>query len=277
MKKIIFSLAAFLPLLVFSQKDFEGIVTYKGFERGANNQFEGKFFLSKGRIKVKSIHGDSTGKPENAQTIIYNFKSGIQYTLQDEEESFYVDSIDNSSFDESDFGFKATSLTENILGYSCRAYTIISDVESFMSEISGRCWFSDSLKFIIPAKYRGRSSMQTLPDGNMLFLKSIITLRRHPEDDKYKIDSVYVIAQKIERMLLNDSEFLPPAGYTKIAIDVIENTPYLDSLLVDSTSAKELMVDEKIKVQPKKPPPAKSFSPSKSPAKKEKETKPVKG
>ena len=269
-------LVAFFPLLGFSQKDFEGIVTYKGIEYNRKNTFEAKFFVSKGKVKVKTIHSNPEESGDR-DFVIYDFIGGLEYYIDEKDKSFSVHSMDRLSFDEIRFIFKYTSLARNILGHPCRAYTIKPEVKLIMSGLQVTSWYSDSLRFTVPAKYRGIGSFASLPDGNMLFLKVIIHEKRDSDDDKIEMDSTIVDAVKIEKMSVNESEFMPPADYTRIEIEEMEESTYPDSLLVDSSSVKKLTVEEIKKEQPKKSPPAKTSTPPKSPAKEEKETKPVKG
>jgi len=276
MKKIVFIMAAWLPVLGFSQKDFEGIITYNGFKSAPKNNFHIKIYLSKGNIKAK-IFDKEIVEPGDQKIHIYNFNTGIHYLIDDENKRFARDSMNKPSVEDFKTTIKDTSLFENILGYPCRAYTIIPVSEIF-DNWTNIMWFSDSLKFIVPEEYRGKRSIETLPDGNMLLLKSIVVIgldRGH--DPINKIDSFYIVADKIEKLALNESEFLPPAGYTLTTMAEMEEV-YQDSIQSDSTSnAKELTLTEIKKEQPKTPTPVKSSKPLKSAPKKEKETKPVKG
>lgn len=276
MKNLILVLVAFFPLLALSQKDFEGIITYKGIENNPKNTFEAKFFVSKGKIKVKTIHSNPEESGDR-DFVIYDFIGGLEYYIDEKDKSFSVHSMGRLSPDEMWAIMKDASLTQKILGYRCSGYTIKPDEASLRRALRVSCWYSDSLKFTIPVKYRGTGSFASLPDGNMLFLKFIVHKKSETGDDKIETDSTFVEAIKIENMSLNESEFMPPADYTRIAIEEMEESTYPDTLLVDSSSVKELTVEEIKKEQPKKPPPPKSSTPSKSPAKKEKETKPVKG
>ena len=140
--------------------------------------------------------------------------------MRDDEKTMSADSLDKSSFEDSKSILKPTSLTEKILGFPCKAYTVMPDPElEFPGNISTLVWYSDSLRFIIPLKYRNKRSIETLPDGNMLFFKMEAFMSFNDDDNKddiikSKIDSFFLMVEKIERVTLKDSEFLPPAGYT---------------------------------------------------------------
>ena len=67
-----------------------------------------------------------------------------------------------------------------------------------------------------------------------------------------------------------DSEFLPPAGFSFSAYERLMSR---DSVKVRELTLTELKQEEEIKPPPPPPPP----KPIKSPAKKTKQTKPVKG
>jgi hypothetical protein len=271
MKKAIFIFLAFLPLLVFSQKEFEGIVTYKGFQSTEKKSFDFKLYLSKGKIKAK-MAGNETAEEYSEQIHIYDFNTGIHYIIDDKAKTFAIDSLHKKTSEDFRTRVKDTSLPENILGYSCKGYNITPISASYLDDWNGISWFSDSLKFIVPVKYRGKRSMSTLADGNMLMLKSIMSFNHDEAEDEG--DSLFIVADKIEKIKLDESEFLPPAGYILITEEQMDEI-YQDSIKSDSVEIKELTLTELKQEEPKKTP-AKPAKPTKSPAKKEKQ-KPIKG
>jgi hypothetical protein len=270
MKKLLFGIVLLLPVLVFSQKDFEGIITYKGFKTGPKNNFNIELYLSKGKMKAK-ISNKEIVEPGDQETHIYNYNTGIHYIIDDKAKKFAVDSMTKGSFEDFPTTIRDTPLIENILGYQCRGYSVIPSNESSIDGWTSIIWFSDSLKFIVPAKYRGKRSIETLPDGNMLLLKSIVMIDRDPDEDQIlnTSDSFFVVADKIERKQLNESEFFPPAGYTLTTMAEMSEIDgiYEDVIKDDSSDIKELTLTEFKKEEPRKAP-AKTTKSSKFPAKK---------
>lgn len=260
-------MTSFLPLLVFSQKDFEGVITYKGFKNSPQDSFGVKFFVSNGKIKIR-IDFSNTDEVKDEESTIHDFVNGLEYFLDDGAKSFSVDSMETSSFDDINTIFKDTLLPQNILGYMCRAYILNREQELPGLEFSAITWHSDSVRFTVPPKYRGKSSFESLPDGNMLFLKSVAYYSSGSAFGKNKIDSFVVAAEQIEKITLDKTEFLPPAGFSKVEAEMeVTTIPHSLSVIL-----------EEIKKEPsKKPAPAKPSKPSQSPANKVKEPKPVKG
>jgi len=276
MKKLLFLFVGFLPILLSAQTDFEGIIIYKGSKTAPKNDFRLKLYLSKGRMKAKITDQEVT-ESGTQQIHIYNFNTGIHYIIDDNAKTFAIDSLDNKSYEDHKTRIKDTSLFENILDYPCKGYNIFPTPESFMDDWKSIAWYSDSLKFTVPEKYRGKRSIEALPNGNMLFLKTIMIFHLDYGDPAIKAaDSFTVVIDKIEKIGLSESEFLPPADYTLITTQEIQGT-YQDHLIIsDSVNVKEITLTELKKEETKKTP-SKTTTPSKSPAKKEKIAKPVKG
>ena len=274
MKKMIFLYILVLPLSLCAQNDFEGIITYRGTSTANMKPFEIKMSFSDKKMKVEII-GDDLSDPEINKWEIFNYKTGIHYTIWKEEKIFSTDSLDNFSNDDNQTTLRDTSLQENILGNSCQAF-----VAAPSRELLRLLWLADSIRFIIPEKYCHKRGIETLHDGNMLFLKmqAIINLGfdDDEEDDiiKNKLDTFFLTAQKIERVKLNESQFLPPTGYS---FSTHERSIPRDSVRVRELTLTELKQEEVIKPEPPPPPPPKETKPLKSPAKKTKQTKPVKG
>ena len=279
MKKLLLLCVWVLPILLPAQTNFEGIITYKGTTTNDIKSFEIKMYFADSKMKIKVI---SPSLVEEAnRTEIYNFKSGIRYTIFEDEKKYWIDSLDKLSFDDYRTDLKDTALAEYVQGYYCRGYIEIPDEGTTLpGGTLNIFWYPDSIKSIIPEKYRNKRRLETSDDGNMLFLKmqTIINLSTDEEDDliKNKIDTFLIVANRIERMKINEQEFLPPANYTS-SIDTYQDR----NVIRDSVKIREIIITdisgEEKKTEPPPPPPPKVIKPSKSPIKKEKLTKPVKG
>lgn len=271
MKKLILFYILVLPLSICAQNDFEGIITYKGISTSNNEIFKVKMLFFDKKMKVEII-GNDLSDPETNKWEVYNFKTGIHYKIFKEEKIFSIDSLDDFSLLDNKRTLRDTSLQENILGNKCQAYVATPFPENFLSLL----WVADSIKFIVPEKYRHKRGIESLPDGNILFLKMQVLINFDIDEDdkddiiKSKPDTFFLTAQKIERIKLNESEFLPPADYS---FSEYERPISRDSVRVRELTLTELKQEESIKPPPP-PPPPKAI---KSPAKKTKQTKPVKG
>jgi hypothetical protein len=111
----------------------------------------------------------------------------------------------------------------------------------------------------------------------MIFLKMQVFINFGADGEnnvlKSKMDTFELTAQKIERVKLNESDFIPPADYSF--------ANYKRPLSRDSVRIKEITLEdlkqEEDKKAPPPPPPPKTPKPVKTPPKKEKGTNPVKG
>ena len=277
MKKLLLLVAFVLPVSLSAQVNFEGVITYKVVTTGEENNFELKIFYGNGKMKAKVF----APRPTYESVEIYNFKTGIHYSVFEDEKTYSIDTLDNSSFDDQLSDLRDTTIGESILGYYCKSFTATTKKEkAFVDEISTVIWFPDSIKFIIPEKYRNKRSIETCDDGNMLFLKmqAIVGFNIDEEDEiiNRKRDTMLMIAHKIEKMRIDELEFQPPAGYAYL--DESPSHPRKrDSVRVRELTLTELVQEEDLKPEPPPPPPPKDPKPLKSPAKKGKQPKPVKG
>ena len=268
MKKLLFSCILLLPILLSAQTNFEGTITYKGTTSTVPKNIEMKMFFSEGKMKVK-VTGSSLIEEAN-NTEIFNFKTGIHYTFFDEEKLYSTDTLDNFSVEDRLGDLKDTTLAENILGHYCKSYTVMTEEKNGFIEVLNIIWFPDSLKFIIPEKYRGKRAIETCSDGNMLFFKmlSIVSFSWDEEDNliKGKKDTFLIVVDKIERKKIDESEFLPPAGYIYSDHPVFNHRG--DSVVVRELTLTELKQEEEKKPEPPPPPPVRNSKLSKTPAKK---------
>ena len=269
MKKLLFSFTLFLPILLSAQTNFEGTITYKGTTTTDTKNIEMKMFFSDGKVKVK-LTGSSLIEAAN-NTEIFNFKTGIHYAFFDKEKLYSIDTLDNFSVEDRFGDLKDTTLAENILGHYCKSFSVMTEEESgVVDEVLNIIWFPDSLTFIIPEKYRGKRAIETCSDCNMLFLKmlSIVSFSWDEEDNliKGKKDTFLIVADKIERKKIDESEFLPPAGYIYSDHPVFNRRG--DSLVVRELTLTELKQEEEKKPEPPPPPPPRNSKSSKTPAKK---------
>lgn len=269
MKKSLFSCILLFPILLSAQTNFEGIITYKGTITTDTKNIEMKMFFSDGKVKVK-VTGSSLIEEAN-NTEIFDYKTGCHYTFFDEEKLYSIDTLDNFSLEDRMGDLKDTMLAENILGHYCKSFTVMTvEANGVVDAVLNIIWFPDSLKFIIPEKYRGKRAIETCSDGNMLFFKmlSIVSFSWDEEDNlmKGKRDTFLIVADKIERKKLDESEFLPPAGYIYSDHPVFKRRG--DSVVVRELTLTELKQEEEKKPEPPPPPPSRNSKSSKTPAKK---------
>jgi hypothetical protein len=277
MKKLVLTCILAVPILLSAQSNFEGVITYKGITTDEENNFELKIFYGNGKMKAKVFAPRSTY--ESIQ--IYNFETGIHHSIFEDEKTYSTDTLGNFSFEDQLSDLRDTTIGESILGYYCKSFTATTKEEKgFVDEISTVIWFPDSIKFIIPEKYRNKRDIETCDDGNMLFLKTqtIVSIHIDEEDEpkQEQRDTLLIVAIKIERMKIDESEFQLPAGYTYSASPAFPRGKR-DSVRVSELTLTELVQEEELKPEPPPPPPPKDPKPLKSPSKKGKQLKPVKG
>lgn len=277
MKKLVLTCILIVPILVSAQRNFEGVITYKGITSDEDNNFEIKILFADNKMKIKvvALH------PIVQVIEIYNFKTGIHYSLFEEKKTYTIDSLDNFSFDDRFSDLKDTTLNESILGHACKSFSVSTKEEnSFVDELSTVIWYADSIKFIIPEKYWNKRAIETCDDGNILFLKmqniASFTIDEDDEAIEDKSDTLLIVADKIERMEVDELEFQLPAGYTYSTVPAFHRGQR-DSVRVRELTLTELVQEEDLKPEPPPPPPPKDPKPLKSPAKKGKQPKPVKG
>ena len=275
MKKLVLTCILIAPILLSAQSNFEGAITYKVITTDEENNFELKIFYGNGKMKAKVF----ASRPTYESVEIYNFKTGIHYSIFEDEKTYSIDTLDNFSLEDQLSDLRDTTIGESILGYYCRSFTATSkEVNGIVNEISTVMWFPDSIKFIIPEKYRNKGDIETCSDGNMLFLKmlSIVEFRFDDDDENVecKRDTMLMVAHKIEKMRIDELEFQPPADYTFL------NEPPFHSRKRDSVVIRELtlteLTQEEDEPEPPPPPPPKNPKPLKAPAKKDKQPKPIK-
>ena len=260
-----------LPTLIFCQKNFEGIVSYKGHSTIDGSKTLMRVYYSKNKMKLESSEEVLNTYKNEPKSMVIDFKKGIQYLIDTLLETVEVDSLkykDPEDMD-SEFLFLPTDITKKILGNDCRLYnakTTIDDSTLVVPESMFAMWFSENIKYIIPESYRNKRSLLTSPDGNCIWLESSLTFKSPLIKKKGAIDSISYKAILIEPQILPDSIFNIPSQY------ILKYRDYGSS--TETIELTEIISEEAIKPDPPPPPPPK---PLKSPAKKTKQTKPVKG
>jgi hypothetical protein len=270
MKKLLLYYFLALPILNSAQTNFEGIITYRGTITSKIQPVEIKMFFADNKVKIKTIDLLSVNK--SGLTQIYNFQTRIHYYIFEDEKAYTINSLD--SFTIEDYNLKDTVLPEYIQGYYCKSYI---EPERPLRNLFSMFWYPDSITFMIPEKYRQIKLFNATDEGNLLFLKMKTVLNFKIDKDDELVnnmpDTFTMVAEKIERMKVNEAEFLPPAGYT---FSNYERPISRDSVRVRELKLTELKQEED-KKEPPPPPSPKTPKPLKTPAKKENGTKPVKG
>lgn len=252
-----------LPVLVSAQTNFEGVINYEGYSTMDSGQFFLTVSYGKSWMKIQRRKDDRLSKDQIS--IILDLQEGLQYTIDSLEESVEIDSLKFRDVEDLAVEFLPTQTTKNILNQPMRLYNakaLIEDSLALVPENMFAVWFSEGIKFIVPEPYRNKRSLLTTSDGNSIWLEFSIFIRSPIAPGEWGVDTVVSRAISIEQHTLGNSVFDIPTNFRF-------RMRYHDPL--EETGPATDKAD-----QMKNPSP-KSSKPAKPPAKKGKESKPVKG
>jgi len=269
MKKFRFLWFLLLSAAVFSQDNFEGIITFDGFSTIDSSKFTMKVYYGKNNMKIETFEKGSSIH-ENSKRIVYDLKKGIQYTIDTLFETVEIDSLKYSDAEDMNTEFLPTDTTKNILNIHCRLYNAkakIDDSVLVVPQNNVSIWFAENIKYIIPEAYRNRRSLLTLKDGNCVWLDFTISFKSPLPRNKGATVTISNKAVLVEHKVLPESTFNIPANYRRTYRD----HGSVDNIIEDS----EIKTEEIEKPEPPQPAPTKkSLKPS---SKKDTDEKPVKG
>ena len=216
MKNILFIFLASNACYCFTNKSFEGIITYDGFSTVDSSKYIMKVYYGKNKMKLESIEKGSNIHEENSKSILYNFEKGIQYTIDTLFETIEIDSLKYSDAEDPETEFLPTAATKNILTINCRLYNVKTKIDDSLLVVPGEnwsIWFTENNKYIIPEAYRNKRSLLTAQDGNCIWLETTISFKSPFPRNKGATETISNKAILIEQQSLPDSIFNLPADY----------------------------------------------------------------
>lgn len=223
MKKIIFFLIWLLPIIVFSQKNFEGIITYEGYATPNDQTFHFTIYYGRDKIKVVARSKSSSDKfdkdKKNTVNILYDLEKGIGFSIDSLEKNIEVDSLNFPSPADPELDFIPTDSLKIIGNHLCRMFiarSVNKDSLAIMSKGTVSIWFAENIKYIVPKPYRNKRSLQTTPEGNYIWLEFILIAELPSPFDSRKRpkDTVLLQAKLVEERDISDSIFNLPADFS---------------------------------------------------------------
>ena len=212
MKKIGFILILPLPLLIFSQENFEGIITYQTEKYGINSSMT--MFFGKSKIKIESSvsYEDSLQVFNQKFGGIFDFIKGTSIQYSSFTERYEIDTLNNEKEEDELATNERKDSSITIAGVICNKLFFNVDTINKTDISKTFIWYSDELKYIVPDEYRNKLSLPS--DGNMLWLESInIISYYHPLKQAMIIDTITTKAISIQKTMLSDSVFYIPTNY----------------------------------------------------------------
>jgi hypothetical protein len=241
-------------IISFSQKDFEGIVTYRitGPEGKEEEEIMTVYFAP-GCLLIKNS-GD-----RGDRGMLIRLDSGKVYRLRHEQKEYRVNNL-----------AKAIIIPErapkHILGYSSKAIQLKTTWGMNMSAAAS-IYISDDLTYHVPPQYWGNDQLAMIYNDHII-LDGIIYLGNEMYDGNYKDDehpSFKLEAIKVEAQAIDRSLLEIPKDYT--SRDERYRQPEADSV--------QVMVDSVATTEPPQPPPPAKKPPVKKPVPKTTGPKPA--
>jgi hypothetical protein len=257
-------LIALLPARTFSQINFQGTITYKGFSDAGKDSTGLEIMYGKTKMKVSAWNMKENDAREYIDYYrIYDFANGTLTVVRPGEKKASIDSIEATSPD-MNVSIQQTAEKKWISSYPAIKYmdTPHETGENSVAFLQTESWFSDEIYYIIPERYRNKRGLHATERGNILYLenKRVYNLGVLLGDTSQKKTTIVTSARKIEPASLNDTLFAVPAS-CKI---VFEKIPDREIKLTEIKISEE---GPELEPPPPPPPPLKPLRKTKHPVK----------
>lgn len=270
----------FLPLLISSffsssQKVFEGKITFKGAVEGDDSVTKTHYF-SPGKIRMEMSYDNDPA--DHDTPVIGLLDSNIYYILYPGNKIALRIIIDTTEIFET-FATKTLANELEICGFKCfgikdslRVTTGLINV-NILNTMTVTSWYTKELYF--PYDLTPYFNGYGIVYNKSICLSSISDTK----DSILGVERMILNAIKVESIKNPDSLFQIPHGFSVFSSKMSEFLKDTGStkITVRENNIEELKQEEVKKPEPPPPPPPKESKPLKSPAKKTKPTKPVKG
>lgn len=274
MKRLLILPLLFLFYFCSSQKVFEGKITYKGAVEGGDSVTKTHYF-SPGKIRMEmSYDNDPSGYDS---PVIGLLDSNIYYILYPASKVALRIIIDTTEIFET-FACETLADELEICGFKCFAIKDSLKVAAGLINVNisnttvATLWYTKELYF--PYDLTPYFNGYGIVYKNSICLSSVSDTK----DSILGDERMTTTAIKVEYVKNPDSMFQIPNGYSVISGKMSEFLKDTGTkITVREIRTEELKQEEEEKPEPPPPPPPKKSKPLKSPAKKTKPTKPVKG
>jgi hypothetical protein len=230
MKFLLLAIAsAFLSLTGNTQKNFEGIITYKLIapESESDKSDSMKFIVSFGKNAIR-IKGEMSYNP-TPTVLLIRIDSGLVFNLNQRDSTFMSHALLVAG--------KAPVLPDNrtIAGYKTRVHKTSTDnftLGSLFKSDAVAAYISDDLNYAVPDKYRLAPELVMIKDGKIVLGLSVTYPRnslsgssgRKNADGELPAQAVFSIeAQEVKWMTLPDSEFEMPLAFRSFDYDATDS------------------------------------------------------
>lgn len=173
MKSILLAIIMLMSTLTFSQKPFEGIITYVMQMPNGEIIEEFTMHFANDKLKIKTKGG-------NKNTLLIHLDSGIVYSI-DEETKTYINTRLHQAIK------KEMLIGKNILGYNTTPINKVLECSFFAGEGNTTFYYADNLYYPIPEKYIDNSELYIVQKQHII-LRAEIPLNKYifEEDDLTK-------------------------------------------------------------------------------------------
>jgi hypothetical protein len=233
MKNVYFILLLLAGLPVFSQKNFEGIITYTG--KSPSNSSKGiEVTYGKSALRAVLWETKENGEKEyDARYRLYDFEKGLTYLVRTKDSVVQVDSLHIDEEDNIEM-IKDTSARKTILQYPCVKLTSEKDTLPGSTFLDMEIWQSNALSYVIPDKYRNKHLLVANESGNILWLGMELKYDfKNLGNPRNGVEIVIIEATDIQPGKIPDSLLSIPASYKMIFGKIVTQEITLESIEVE--------------------------------------------
>jgi hypothetical protein len=246
----IFLFTSIAPPSIYSQQNFEGMISYEGHSTGGI-QMEVQMYFGKHAMKSVTV----TRQPESEDSIseinISDFGKKVGYVLRTEDHSYSKFSLTGNQQAASP-GMRKTAIVKTILGQPCTQYIMDTKIgeaailpDSLVMDIHSEIYYTNDLVYLVPPAYRSQFTSIIPDDGNLIYLSVLYFMKKETSDNHP--DTFYLEATKIIHGSYPDSFFELPAGYVLLTeandgvneINAGSNKPIKKKTVLKSPASKE--------------------------------------